>query len=63
MTALEARIATLEQSKSDLTEAMNRCGDDYLRLQSLAEQVDATNEELEGALERWFELAEIIQQA
>jgi ATP-binding cassette subfamily F protein uup len=60
--ALEARIATLEQSKSDLTEAMNHCGDDYLRLQSLAEQIDATNEELERALERWFELAEILQQ-
>jgi ATP-binding cassette subfamily F protein uup len=60
---LEARIATLEQTKSDLTEAMNHCGDDYLRLQSLAEQVDATNEELERALERWFELAEVLQQA
>ena len=59
--ALEARIAALEQAKSDLAEAMNHCGDDYLRLQSLAEQADATNEELERALERWFELAELVQ--
>jgi ABC transport system ATP-binding/permease protein len=59
--ALEGRIATLEQAKSDLAEAMNHCGDDYLRLQSLAEQADATNEELERALERWFELAEFVQ--
>jgi ATP-binding cassette subfamily F protein uup len=58
---LEARIAELEQAKLDLAEAMNNCGDDYLRLQSLAEQVDATNEELEHALERWFELAEFVQ--
>jgi ATP-binding cassette subfamily F protein uup len=61
--ALEARIAALEESKSDLTERMNHCGDDYMRLQSLAEQIDATNKELERALERWFELAEILQQA
>ena len=61
--ALEGRIAALEQRKSDLTDAMNECGDDYLRLQSLAEQVDATNAELEGALERWFALAEILEQA
>ncbi len=58
---LEARIAELEQAKLDLAEAMNSCGDDYLRLQSLAEQADATNEELERALERWFELAEFVQ--
>lgn len=61
--ALEARIATLEESKASLAEAMNHCGDDYMRLQSLAEQLEATNAELEAALERWFELAEILEQA
>ena len=61
--ALEARIATLEQSKTDLTEAMNTSGVDYQRLQALAAQVEAANEELDRALERWFELAEILQQA
>jgi len=60
---LESRIATLEQSKSDLTERMNQHGDDYVRLQALAAEVDAANVELEQALERWFELAEILQQA
>lgn len=59
--ALEARVATLEQTKNDLVEAMNHCGDDYVRLQSLAAQIEATNEELEKALERWFELAEVVQ--
>jgi ATP-binding cassette subfamily F protein uup len=58
---LEARIAMLEQTKSDLVEAMNECGDNYLRLQSLAEQLDAVNEELDSALVRWFELAEIAE--
>jgi ATP-binding cassette subfamily F protein uup len=58
---LEERIARLETTKVDLLEAMNGCGDDYLRLQSLAEQLEATNEELETALARWFELAEIAQ--
>lgn len=60
--ALEERIATLEQTKTDLTEAMNHCGDDYTRLQSLAEQVEAASAELEQAMERWFELAEIVEQ-
>jgi ATP-binding cassette subfamily F protein uup len=60
---LEARINTLEQSKAEVVEAMNHCGDDYLRLQSLVEQVEAANAELEQALERWFELAEILEQA
>jgi ABC transport system ATP-binding/permease protein len=58
--ALEARIAKLEETKIDLTNTMNECGDDYVRLQSLAAQVDVTNEELERALERWFELAEMV---
>lgn len=59
--SLEARIATLEQTKSDLTNAMNNCGDDYLRLQSLVAEIDSANEELERALERWFELAERVE--
>ena len=61
--ALEERIATLEQSKQDLAAAMNECGDDYVRLQELAAQSDAANAELERALERWFELAEVLEQA
>lgn len=61
--ALETKIAALEQTKSELTEAMNRHGDDYVRLQQLAGQIDQANGELERALERWFELAEILEQA
>jgi ATP-binding cassette subfamily F protein uup len=60
---LETRIAALEQRKESLTEAMNQCGDDYVRLQTLSTEVDATNAELEEALERWFALAEILEQS
>jgi ATP-binding cassette subfamily F protein uup len=60
---LEQRIARLEAAKDDLTAAMNACGDDYLRLQSLAEQMEAINAELETALARWFDLAQIAEQS
>lgn len=60
---LEGRIAELEEAKSVLTDAMNGCGDDYVRLQELAGELEATNEALEDALARWFELAEIAEQA
>lgn len=60
---LEERIAALEETKSGLTDAMNSCGDDYVRLQALADELEATNEALEDALARWFELAEIAEQA
>ncbi len=56
--ALEARIAQLEESKAALSNAMNECGDDYVRLQSLAEQLEAVDTELESSLARWFDLAE-----
>lgn len=60
---LEARIAELEETKSVLTDAMTGCGDDYMRLQELAEELDAINAALDEALARWFELAEIAEQA
>ncbi|HXF60221.1 MAG TPA: ABC-F family ATP-binding cassette domain-containing protein [Caldilineaceae bacterium] len=60
---LEARIARLEKTKQALVEAINGCGDDYLRLQSLSEQLEATDDELDAALSRWFELAEIAEQS
>ncbi|MCC6169344.1 MAG: ABC-F family ATP-binding cassette domain-containing protein, partial [Caldilineaceae bacterium] len=61
--SLEARIAQLEDHKLALAQAMNGCGDDYVRLQSLAEQLETTGGELEDALARWFELAEIADQS
>jgi ATP-binding cassette subfamily F protein uup len=60
--ALEARIAHLEAAKTEWTEAMRQCGDDYVRLQTLAAQVAAADAELEAALERWFVLAEVAAQ-
>jgi ATP-binding cassette subfamily F protein uup len=61
--ALEAEIAQLEERKAQRVEEMNRCGDDYVRLQSLAGEVEQVNLRLENALARWFELAEIAEQA
>ncbi|RIK33616.1 MAG: ABC transporter, partial [Chloroflexi bacterium] len=61
--SLEARIAQLEERKLALAQAMNDCGDDYVRLQSLAEQLETTGGELDDALARWFELAEIAGQS
>ncbi len=60
---LEARIAELEARKPVLAEAMSECGGDYQRLQSLADELEAVNAELERALARWFELAEIAEQS
>ena len=61
--ALEARIAALEETKTSLVEIMNSCGDDYVRLQTLAQELENANAELDAALLRWFELAEIAEQA
>jgi ATP-binding cassette subfamily F protein uup len=61
--ALEAQIAQLEEAKAERVAEMNRCGDDYVRLQRLAAEVEQMNVTLESALARWFELAEIAEQA
>jgi ATP-binding cassette subfamily F protein uup len=59
---LEARIAELEQQKTDLTENMAASGDDYLALQRLSEQLDGVEDQLSAALDRWFQLSEIAEQ-
>ncbi len=58
---LEERIAKLESDKDKTLADMNRCGDDYLRLQALAEQLQATEAKLDEALGRWMELSEIAE--
>ncbi len=60
--ALEAQIAQLEEGKAQRVEEMNRCGDDYVRLQRLAGEIEQINHTLETALARWFELAEVAEQ-
>ncbi len=60
--ALEAEIAQLEARKAALTEQLAG-GGDYQRMQALAATLETTNAALEQALARWFELAEIAEQA
>ena len=57
--SIEARIAALEQAKAALLVKMNDVGDDYLRLQSLAEQLETTEHDLDAILDRWLELSEL----
>ena len=55
---LEARIAAAENEQSLLQAALNQGGEDYIRIQSLADQLQKVEKSLEDAFERWAELAE-----
>jgi len=54
---LEADIAALEQQKGTLESALSNAGNDYLRLQTLADDLARLDSELEIALTRWFALS------
>ncbi len=56
---LEAEIAALEREKEALAAAINASGDDYQRLQELAQRLEGTGNLLEQKLERWLELAAV----
>jgi ATP-binding cassette subfamily F protein uup len=58
---LEARIETLEAQKTTLQADINDSGNEYKRLHSLAEQLQALESELEASLERWLELSELTE--
>ena len=58
LNSLEPLIEEMETTKTGLMAEMNECGDDYVRLQSLAEQMEKTDSALDIALERWLELSE-----
>lgn len=58
LTQLESTIEGWEARKSELTQAINRSGQDYLAMQKLAADLDSLNEQLDTALERWLELTE-----
>jgi ATP-binding cassette subfamily F protein uup len=58
---LESQIAGLEEEKTQALDEMNRCGDDYRRIQALAEHLQSVEERLDGALARWLELSEIAE--
>ena len=61
--ALEEEIARLEERKTALLDDMNGAGDDYLRLNALADDLTQLNESLDTAMARWVELAALAEQS
>jgi ATP-binding cassette subfamily F protein uup len=61
---LESRIAKLEASQTDLAARVNAAaGGDYQALRRLTADLERVGGELEAAVERWAELAEIAEGA
>jgi ATP-binding cassette subfamily F protein uup len=60
--SLEAAIDKLEETRNGIMDEMNACGDDYVRLQSLAAQLADADARLETAMERWMELSELAEE-
>jgi ATP-binding cassette subfamily F protein uup len=56
---LEARVERLEEEKAVLQLEVNASGHDYERLQTLAEQLQALDSELDAAMARWLELSDM----
>jgi ATP-binding cassette subfamily F protein uup len=56
---LERQIAEMESRKEHLTEQINQSGSDYQRYEELAAELTALDTELDAAVERWSELAEL----
>jgi ATP-binding cassette subfamily F protein uup len=59
LSTLEGHIEKLEERKASLSEQINEAGDDYQRYEALAAELAALDAELEAAVERWAELAEL----
>ena len=60
LAAIEERIANLEAAKAALEEELNVPGHSYSAYQALANKLASTVAELDTALERWTELAELV---
>ena len=58
---LEPRIEELENQKAQLIEQMAASASDYVKMQSLSEQLDKIESETEAAMERWMTLSEIAE--
>ncbi|MEM7114167.1 MAG: ABC-F family ATP-binding cassette domain-containing protein [Chloroflexota bacterium] len=58
---LDAKVEALEMEKEGLQEAINNIGSDYQRLQTLSEQLEQCETQLEEVFERWLELTEIAE--
>lgn len=59
---LEAKIATLENQKSDLVTALQAHGDDYQKMQTISGEIETIDSELEIILLRWYELAALAEE-
>ena len=62
LAAVEARIAELEARQASLGSELNAQGKSYTAYQELAEQLAQTGAELDAAMERWAELAELVSE-
>jgi ATP-binding cassette subfamily F protein uup len=60
LAAVEERIATLEAQQATLGNELNAPGKSYTAYGELAERLAQINAELEAAMERWAELAELV---
>lgn len=60
---LEARIPELEARQAALSEQLNGVDDDYQAYQRLADDIAQVAADLEAAMERWVELAELAEQS
>ena len=58
---LEARISDLETQKKNLAEEINLTGSNYQKLQTLSAAFNRLESELDAAIERWTELAELAE--
>lgn len=58
---LEAQIETLEQQKAALETRLNQAGNTYQSYQQLAAELAQIDADLEHALDRWSELAELAE--
>ena len=60
---LEGRVASLEATQANLAERVNAAaGGDYQELLRLTAELERVGKELEAAVERWAELAEIAEE-
>jgi ATP-binding cassette subfamily F protein uup len=58
---VEAQMGVLEEQVATLREGVNNAGINYILLQSLAEQLEQAEAELETVMERWLELSELAE--
>lgn len=62
LSRLNERIETLEKEKVEAQTAVNAAGDDYQKLNELAQRLQTIDNELDEIMERWLELSEIAEQ-